>query len=139
MLLRVVRWNPVPGRPIPDPILADDSDEVAVTDGSATVVNVREWLRREAAGLCVHKPTDTLIELSRGSDTDKVPTMARVIYGPGQPTVKERLTWRLSTAEVILRSNDLAIVAQYRIAVARDQYDRVIAGPMLGTLQIGQA
>jgi hypothetical protein len=115
--------------------MSDDSEEVAATDGSATVVNVRAWLQREAVGLNLYKPTDTVIQLARVNPEDKVPTAARVIYGPDQPIVKERLNWRLSTAEVILHSRDRAIIAKYRMAVARDQSGRVILGPMLGELQ----
>lgn len=135
MPLKVLSWNPQPGKPLPDPLIADDSDEVATTDGSATVVNVRAWMQREAAGLNLHRPTDTIIQLARLNPEDKIPTAAQVIYGPDQPIVKERLTWRLSTAEIILRSRDRAIVAKYRMAVARDQFDRTILGPMLGELQ----
>lgn len=139
MAIKVLYWRPAIGKPLPDPIIQDDSDEIAHTEGSSTVIRVREWLRREAPGLDLHKPTDTVVQLARVSPDDKVPTAAAVVYGPDQPTVRERLEWRLSTAEMILRSKDKQITAKYRYAVARDQFGRVIVGPMLGELQEARA
>ena len=138
MALKVLSWAPRPGEPLPDPVIEDDSELIAKAHGSAIVVQVREWLRREAQGLCLQEPTDTVIQLARAVPNDPLPTAAKIVYGPDQPTTREALEWRVSTAEVILRSKDKQITACYRLVVARDQTDRVIAGPMLGVIQRGR-
>lgn len=133
-VLRVLKWEPQPGKPIPLPLIADDRALFPVE----TVKAVLAWLeQRRPEFEKDHTPTPIVITMGQTIDAHKAGIQTRsklrVRYGKiGDPPERiATVDFIASTYEMLLRSRKRQIEAKYTFLVARDPAGRVICGPRL--------
>lgn len=129
---KVLQWNPVPGKPLPEPVIKDDRDKF--TEG--TVRHVLQWLNQlrpefEKLG----KPTEIIVRIDReiNARTNKVTNVRlKVEYGRGPLVPMGVASFRPCTEELLLKSRRRGLIeAKYTYLAARDERGRCIVGPLL--------
>lgn len=147
----VTEWQPAPGQPLPDPVIADDRDLYPVE----VVKNVLSMLDRERPRFHFMEPTHQLIELYRsdaqleaierakhfyGHGFFHVPPaqLARVDHAPGEMVIahEEGHDWKPCTVELNLQNRRHGLIkASYRYLAAKNEAGDCIVGPLLGVLR----
>ena len=147
----VIEWQPAPGQPLPDPVIADDRDLYP----PPVVKNVLAMLERERPRFHHMEPTSTIIQLYRptqeleaieraknffGHGFFHVPPAGRahVDYAPGELIVahEEGCDWKPCTVELNLQNRRHGLVkASYRYLAAKNELGDCIVGPMLGVIR----
>jgi hypothetical protein len=132
--LRVLKWEPQPGKPIPLPLIADDRALFPVD----VVKGVSAWLlKRRPEFEKDQTPTPIVISVGETIDGHKAGIQTRsklrVRYGKiGDPPERIGIVdFVASTYEMLLRSRKRQIEAKYTYLVARDAAGRIICGPRL--------
>ena len=135
--IRVLAWEPQPGKPLPLPRLEDDRHLFP----AAVVKDVLDWLdQRYAEFRLLDKPTPITITMSQPIDGHKLRTPARmkVRYGlPGDTgEAVGGFDFSAATIEILLRAKKGApITAKFHYMAARERDGRAIVGPYLKTIQ----
>lgn len=149
MALRVLAWNPVPGRDLPEPVIEDDSKVFL----PHVVTEVRAWLKKRTeelrSKLQAEGPTPQILSLERANG----PVLSRFQFDPkaldagglNMGAVKtpggfRSVTFEYGTFQVNMKSKKLnAILAVFNYAGARDPITgRVIVGELLSVEQKGR-
>lgn len=140
----VKHWQPMPGQPLPMPVLVDDRDK----HEPETVKNVLAMLERERPRFSHHEPTPITLQIERTPAEKRLSKRSgrtihpgsRVIvnYSPGERLlIKEGISnWKPVTVEMNLRNTKYGkIEASFRYLAARNPEGDVIVGPFLGVIQ----
>lgn len=126
-MVKVTRWQPVMGKPLPEPVIEDDSEHF---DPQA-VKNVRDWLVSTAQAFINGKPTPMTIFLTNELLS---PWTIVTTIGAG---IKEEVIFKHATIELhLVDKRTKKVVATYHYLVARTSDNkRDIVGPQLKVLQ----
>lgn len=146
-------WQPVPGQPLPEPVVVDDRDLYQ----PEVVKNVLEMLRRERPRFHHLEPTPILISMSRSPAALEAAEKAKqwlphgffhvppadkatVDYAPGERIVAHEfgVDWKPCTVEMNLTNRKHGIIsASYRYLAAKNSAGHCIVGPLLGIVRRG--
>ena len=146
-------WQPVPGKPLPDPVIIDDRDLYP----QAVVNNVLSFLDRERPRFHHLEPTPIMINMSRSTPALEAAERSRrffghgffhvppadkaiVDYAPGEKVIarEDGVDWKPCTVEMHLQNRTHGLIqASYRYLAAKNAVGHCIVGPLLGIVRRG--
>lgn len=138
--LRVLGWNPQPGKPLPLPRISDDRALFA----EGVVRDVLAWLKKRQPEFERDRtPTDITIRVAKTIDGHKagIQTKSKLMVKYGKigdrPEQIGTLYFDCATYELLLKDQRRKLTAKFTYLVARDQDGRAICGPYLRHEQVG--
>lgn len=133
MALKVKEWKPVPGRPLPDPVIEDDRAFFPET----IVRNILDWLEATKLTFRTEKPRGQTLVLANAGEEPKI-RFGEGADRPPDEVIRGYGSFEFDhgSIELVLRekANGL-VIAKYYYVVARTPDGKMIVGPQVNIVQ----